>query len=95
MTREEKIKQNARKYAEPLADSLHFGDSPMTRARIHAFIKGAEWADEHPREGLWDSEKVIKWILENADKHTWYDETENECGITNDFIKDLQKAMEE
>ena len=26
------------------------------------FIQGAEWADKHPREGLWDKDKVCKWL---------------------------------
>lgn len=59
------------------------------------FLKGAQYAGSHPRKGLWDAKKVVKWILENADNHIWYDETENDCGITDNFIEDLQKAMED
>lgn len=43
---DKKASESARKYAEPLVDSLCFGDSPMTRARIHAFVKGAEWKEQ-------------------------------------------------
>lgn len=90
MTRKEEIKQNARKYAEPLADSLHFGDSPITRARIHAFIKGAEYADQNSRKGLWDNEKVISFIKENVREY-------HKSGVfhVDDFIQDLRKAMED
>jgi hypothetical protein len=24
------------------------------------FLAGVEWADQHPKKGLWDAEKVIK-----------------------------------
>lgn len=90
MSRKEEIQRKA-------GDLADFGIShcqPNQQQYYEGFIDGAEWADEHPKKGLWDAEKVVKWILENADKHIWYDETENECGITDDFIKDLQKAME-
>ena len=62
------------------------------------FVLGARWADEHPREGLWDSKKVCEWIINNA----WeYIETKT-VGIEEvykDFngenlINDLKKAME-
>ena len=59
------------------------------------YFRGIEWADQHPRKGLWDANKVIKWLQDNADSYIWYDETENECGITDNFIKNLQKAMED
>lgn len=39
--------------------------------------------------------KANKSLLDNADSYTWYDEFESESGMTDDFIKDLQKAMEE
>lgn len=28
----------------------------------HDFVQGAIYADQHPREGLWDSEKVISFF---------------------------------
>lgn len=59
------------------------------------FATGVDWADEHPKEGLWDAEKVIKWLQDNADLYIWYDEIEGEAGMTDDFIENLRKAMEE
>lgn len=94
MTREEEIEKKAEEIAESFRTARSFSKHPSDIA-YSAAIEMAEWADQNPRKGLWDSKKVIKWILENADKHTWYDETENECGITDNFIEDLQKAMEE
>lgn len=49
MTREEEIKKRAKEcFDEPIEQAL--------------FWKGAEWADQHPRKGLWDAEKVCAWI---------------------------------
>ena len=39
-----------------------------------SFIAGAKWADEHPREGLWDKEKVceyLKMVLETTDANSY------------------------
>ena len=41
--KEEIIEKAARKYADSLADGLYYGDSPITRARLYAFKKGAEF----------------------------------------------------
>lgn len=30
-----------------------------------SFIAGAEWADEHPREGLISINKVVDWLRDN------------------------------
>lgn len=59
------------------------------------FLKGAQYAYSNPRKGLWDAEKVIEWLQENADSYTWYDEMEGESGMINEFIEDLRKAMED
>ena len=60
----------------------------------------ANWADKNPRKGLWDSEKVVEWILnnyetyeqiysDNSGNHTYSDFQIGQ------FIRNLQKAMEE
>jgi hypothetical protein len=90
MTREEEIKRGAKYNANGTTDDV--------LAEMY-FIRGAEWADEHPKEVLWDSEKVISFLKEHAT-------VENSCNINihingatyhfvNDFIEDLRKAMEE
>ena len=48
------------------------------------FQIGAEWADQHPREGLWDKDKVCKYIKE-------YAPIDYDC---DGFIEDLCLAME-
>lgn len=63
----------------------------------HDFVQGAIYADQHPRKGLWDSEKVVEWIKNNFScsghgfplhyLHTSYQ--------PEDIVKDLCKAMED
>lgn len=60
----------------------------------HDFVQGAIYADQHPRKGLWDAEKVIKWLRANIDNYANYNVKTDECFV-NDFEEDLLKAMEE
>ena len=52
------------------------------------FIQGAIWADEHPKEGLWDAEKVTEWLRENFEHYAY------NYGI-DEVIAGIAKAMEE
>lgn len=76
MTREEEIKIEAKynAYGNVLAEMF--------------FIRGVEWADEHPKEGLWDKEKVTQWLKENFEHYAY------NYGI-DEVIAGLTKAMEE
>ena len=65
----------------------------LTNSR-EKFIEGAKWADEHPRKGLWDSEKVIMWLRANIDNYANYNVRTDECFV-DDFEEELIKAMEE
>ena len=82
MDRNEQIQRAAKEY-------------DLWEAGQQLFIVGAEWADEHPREGLWDKEKVIKWLENNLAKET----SVLYSGIINinfnNVITQLCKAMEE
>lgn len=40
-------------------------------------------------------ERAITWLKENGDCYTWYNEFEGESGITEGFIEEFKKAMEE
>jgi hypothetical protein len=91
MTREEEIEKAIE---EEFEDHL-FEDECDYIMQSSKFKKGILWADQNPKKGLWDANKVIKWLQDNADSHTWYDEFEGESGMTDNFIEDLQKAMEE
>ncbi len=50
-------------------------------------IKAIEWADQHPRKGLWDAEKVIYWLRANFEQYAY------NYGI-DEVIGGLRKAME-
>lgn len=91
MTREEQI-VNAAKDSEK-----QIGLSGGVSSYGIGFLEGATWADEHSKEGLWDKDKVCRWIREhltfNDDK--WYTENDYVKGIMDEVIEDLTKAMEE
>lgn len=55
-----------------------------------AFIRGAQWADQHPRRGLWDSKKVIEWIALHAELYGGFNQSK-----LNSMCEDLRKAMED
>lgn len=63
------------------------------------FATGVEWADEHPKEGLWDAKKVISFLKEHATVESSSNINIHINGATyhfvNDFIEDLTKAMED
>lgn len=74
MTREEQTMQAAKDFLPHI-----------TNAQLTLFAAGVMWADEHPKEGLWNKEKVIEWIKENLWEFIYLDT----------LIKYLTKAMEE
>lgn len=56
------------------------------------FHFGVEWADNNPKEGLWNKEKVCQYLLNNL----W--QVANDLCTKEDFkrlINNLTKAMEE
>ena len=38
-------------------------------------------------------EKATEWLKKNADDYTWYDESEGESGITDEFIEVFKTYM--
>lgn len=57
-----------------------------TDRMIHkAYIAGFDYADQNPREGLWDAKKVIEWLRNNQKGFI----------LTDIDIDDLRKAMED
>jgi hypothetical protein len=50
--------------------------------------EGLETADQHPRKGLWDAEKVTNWLRENFEHYAY------NYGV-DEVIVGLAKAMEE
>lgn len=85
MSREEEI-QKAAKIFYASSDDYTFYN--------RGFEEGAKWSDQHPRKGLWDADKVIKWLRANIDNYANYNVKTDECFV-NDFEEDLIKAMED
>ena len=50
----------------------------------------ADWKDQHPREGLWDSKKVIEWLALNCELYGGFN-----YGKLNQMCENLIKSMEE
>lgn len=108
MTREEEIKEKAIEIAMPCfnGECKDFIDDPCmgtpcyANERYEAAISMAEWADQNPREGLWDAEKVVEWILNNYETYeqTYTDNSGNHTYSDFQicqFIRSLREAMEE
>ena len=79
MTRKEEIEKMARENAE----------NQLVRCVYIDTIHNCEWADRTMLN------RACKWLKEHADDYTWYDETEGESGMKDEFIADFRKAMEE
>lgn len=85
-TRKEQIEKVSEKWAESASDGLYYDKGPLKRCRKGGFVAGAKWADEHPREGLVDIEKVCEWWSEVPDDTYGF----NPCRI---YMDDFRKAM--
>lgn len=86
MTREEEIKQAAKNRADQYEHPVDWNNC------YHHYIQGAEWADQHPRKGLVDIEKVIEW-LNTVDFSNYVEDLK--CIYVGQLKKDLRRAMEE
>lgn len=94
MTRKEEIEKASVDYQmskHPMAIGGDGFADTIYKVNINpSFIAGAEWADQHPREGFWNSKKVIEWIALHAELYGGF----NQCKL-NSMCEDLIKAMEE
>lgn len=63
---------------------------------VAAFIAGAKWADEHPKEGMVSLDKACDWLLINASDYAIScNGDDDDCTVQLDMIVDFKKAMEE
>ena len=95
ITREEQIKQAEIKYSN---DTLLDGCDYIGQvAKQEAFIAGARWVDEHPKEGMVSLEKVYATLREMLYTGDVYDRPRliSACDTIEEFIEDFRKAMEE
>lgn len=72
-------------------EDWHEGQAGYFEAKEY-LRKGAEWADKHPRKGLWDGDRVIAWLKENIGEYYMTGEFEE---YFDSMYEDLKKAMED
>ena len=95
MSREEIIKEAAADHWSCVCCGF---DDPIADAKEESFIEGAEWADEHPKEGLVSLDKACEWlwneIYERIDdsniRESLYDDN-----YRADLVVAFREAMEE
>lgn len=98
MTREEEIKKAEVEYFnETYFDGCDYVGEV---AKTAAFIAGAKWADEHPKDGLVNLDKVCEWLENKCENKREYISGlfGGPCSINimfENISKDLRKAMEE
>ena len=86
MTREEEIKQAAKIRADQYEHPVDWNHC------YQHYIQGAEWADQHPKKGLWDGDRVIAWLKENIGEYYMTGEFEE---YFDSMYEDLKKEMED
>lgn len=64
------------------------------------FTIGAEWADEHPKEGFIDINKIYEWFytyfyVHPHDCHVVQYDSDEPFEDIDDFVEQFKKAMEE
>ena len=64
MARKEEIKEIAKSYQQKIESQ-----NPSAEAYdyFNAVIYGAEWSDEHPKEGMVDINEIGDWLIKNKD----------------------------
>lgn len=98
MTREEeKLRANDDNAQLALEFTKEFNECiekqvPKETAVLAVLHDLADWKDQHPRKGLWDSEKVIEWL--NAVDFSKYVKGFKICYVER-LKEDLIKAMED
>ena len=97
MIRKEQIQEKASELGQKYFPNEH---NIWARKNIEAkyvelaFIEGAKWADEHPKEGLVSIDKVYTWILKNTYKHVEDNRVSILFSSTNEMMNDLRTTME-
>ena len=90
MTREEQIEKAEIEYFNKT--SFDGCDYVGEVAKTAAFIAGAKWADEHPKEGLVSIDKVCKWL---GNRDVMEKILHCRTSLIDDYVKAFRKAMEE
>lgn len=92
LTREEEIEKQGTTYSDIASNYIEWGDGFEDyddREYVErAFIEGAKWADNNPKEGLVDINKAREWV-KNAFVGPFGE------GMANNIADEFVKAMEE
>lgn len=95
MTRKEEILKKACEFVDKRYQDV--GILTTHEASVAACQDMVEWADEHPRKGLVDIEKVCNF-LSNIDIKKYISSLTDGVGFVNihigDIIEDMKKAVE-
>lgn len=95
MTREEEMLKFAHDYSEQNYKGDNYEAYAEKEDIAKACIDSINWADSHPRKGLWDSEKVTEWLENHVREFKYYDSDFADGNIDVDgLIETLTKAME-
>lgn len=91
MTKEEEIDFKKKIKEETVSRDDELIDAAKRNAAIVSeFLIGARWADQNPKKGLWDANKVLAWISQNIESYCKLD-----AKNFNNLLFDLEKAMED
>jgi len=93
MTRKEEILKKAIELVDRKYQDL--GIKTTHECSVAACQEMAEWADEHPRKGLVDIEKVCEWLRNDMIKNQAFQGRIKRMEIIDGIIDNLRKAMEE
>ena len=92
MKREEEIKKQADIYTDDASNYAEWSDDGWSDSNDielieKAFIEGAKWADEHPKEGLVSIDKACEYLESAIRPYMGY-------GAASDFVDTFRKVME-
>lgn len=95
MKREEEKQEKARELAIKYCKDIDpHGKEVYDIGCAIACCEMADWTDQHPRKGLWESDKVIDYIYHHAHVRTFGDIVMDDMSVT-EFIDKMKKAMED
>lgn len=102
MNRQKQISNFANNYAKSCYANDDYESYAAQEDIAHACIDAINWADEHPRKGLVDIDKVCEWLKDNlpnwVESYKEFKIIEDLCNAMMDEntpIIDEKKTMEE
>ena len=99
MTRKEECYAEALRYVENNHSKAgNDFQNAMNIAVLKAYMAGAQWADEHPKEGFIDINKIYEWFytyfyVHPHDCHVVQYDSDEPFEDMDDFVEQFRKAM--